>query len=311
MSATPAHTCLLPLPDLGLIRLKGPEARSFLQSQFTNDGNAVSATQAQLSGYCSPKGRLLALGTVLMLDASGEQFGLALPQSTLAATLKRLRMFVLRSKLVLDDASAEWPTLGLMGSQAATALARLDVVAPAADWGTTIASGLIVLRRPGPLPRYELRATPERLADCAERLALPAGHRDDWALQDIAAGLPEVVAGTLDQWVPQAVALDRLGGVSFTKGCYPGQEIVARVHYLGRVKQGLFRATVTADDVPAGARIVAAASDGAAGQVVRAVPCGTGQWALLLSLNLEASTGVLNLDGDAAATLHDVVAVNF
>jgi tRNA-modifying protein YgfZ len=311
MSEISAPTLLLPLTGLGLIRLQGPEARAFLQSQLTNDANAVSAEQAQLSGYCSPKGRLLALGTVLMLDASGEQFGLTLAQSTLPATLKRLRMFVLRSKLTLDDASADWSALGLMGPKAAQALAQLDLAAPATDWGTTLADGLLVLRRPGPVPRYELRGTPQRLADCAARLQLPVGQRNDWDLQDIAAGLPEVAAETVDQWVPQAVALDRLGGVSFTKGCYPGQEIVARVHYLGRVKQGLFRASVSADTAHAGTRVLAGQGDGAAGQVVRAARRSDGTWMLLLSLNLDATDRHLRLDEAGEAALDDITAINF
>ena len=227
----------LPLEGSGLIRAVGPEAMSFLQNQLTNDANLLTPAQGQLSGYCSPKGRLLAVFTVLQLGA--DDFALALPAALLAPTLKRLKMFVLRSKLALSDASAELPTLGVMGDQVAEALSAQGFVVPAHDYGTAQHEGVWLLRRPGCVPRFELRAAPARLAALQQALNLPTAHADDWALAEVLAGIPQVTTETTDQFVPQTINLDTAGGVSFTKGCYPGQEIVARVHYLGRVKQRL------------------------------------------------------------------------
>lgn len=227
----------LPLDGLGLIRATGPEAQGFLQSQLTNDAKRLMPTQGQLSGYCSPKGRLLAVFTLLQLGA--EDFALALPLALVAPTLKRLRMFVLRSKLTLSDASAELPALGVMGDEVAGALSTQGFMVPSSDYGVAQHDGVWLLRRPGPVPRFELRAAPARLAALQQILNLPAASSDDWALAEVLAGIPQVTAETSDQFVPQTINLDTAGGVSFTKGCYPGQEIVARVHYLGRIKQRL------------------------------------------------------------------------
>ncbi len=232
-----SNAASLPLDDLGLIRASGAEARSFLQNQLTNDAKLITPTQGQLSGYCSPKGRLLAVFTVLQLGA--DDFALALPATLVAPTLKRLKMFVLRSKLTLSDASTELPTLGVMGAQITDALSTQGFVVPTSDYGVTAHDGIWLLRRPGPVPRFELRATPERLAALQQALNLPLASADDWALAEVLAGIPQVTAETTDHFVPQTIDLDSAGGVSFTKGCYPGQEIVARVHYLGRVKQRL------------------------------------------------------------------------
>lgn len=230
-------TACLPLDGLGLIRATGPEAQSFLQSQLSNDSKLLTPTQGQLSGYCSPKGRLLAVFTMLQLGV--DDFALALPIALAAPTLKRLKMFVLRSKLTLADASTELPALGLMGDQVSDALSAQGFIVPSSDYGVAQHDGAWLLRRPGPLPRFELRAPPTRLAALQQALNLPPASAEDWALAELLAGIPQVTAETVDHFVPQTINLDTAGGVSFTKGCYPGQEIVARVHYLGRVKQRL------------------------------------------------------------------------
>lgn len=227
----------LRLDGLGLIRATGPEAQGFLQSQLSNDSKLITPAQGQLSGYCSPKGRLLAVFTVLQLGA--DDFGLALPAALVVPTLKRLKMFVLRSKLTLTDASAELPALGLMGDPLAELLSAQGFVVPTFDYGVVQHDGVWLLRRPGPVPRFELRAAPARLATLQQALNLPLSQAEDWALAELLAGIPQVTAETSDEFVPQTINLDTAGGVSFTKGCYPGQEIVARVHYLGRVKQRL------------------------------------------------------------------------
>lgn len=244
--SNPLHSdaASLPLSGLGLIRASGPEARSFLQNQLTNDAKLLMPTQGQLSGYCSPKGRLLAVFTVLQLGE--DDFALALPSALVAATLKRLKMFVLRSKLMLSDASAELPAIGVMGVQAAEALRARGFTVPHSDYGVTQHDDVWLLRRPGPLPRFELRAVSERLAALQRALNLPSADTEDWSLAEVLAGIPQVTAETTDHFVPQTINLDSAGGVSFTKGCYPGQEIVARVHYLGRVKQRLRLAQASA-----------------------------------------------------------------
>lgn len=294
----------LPLERLGLIRATGPEARSFLQSQLTNDAKLLTSAQGQLSGYCSPKGRLLAVFTVLQLGE--DDFALTLPVGLVAPTLKRLKMFVLRSKLTLSDASAELPAFGVLGEQVAEALAAQGFVLPASDYGVAQHDGVWLLRRPGPVPRVELRAAPERLAALQQALNLPLASSDDWALAEVLAGLPQVATETADHFVPQTIDLDSAGGVSFTKGCYPGQEIVARVHYLGRVKQRLHLATCTAIADPGTSVFTAEGHPQPVGEVMACAPFAGQGFALSMALSLEhgssASLRLGAVDGPAIGT---------
>lgn len=285
-----ASTGVLPLDALALLRATGPEARSFLQNQLTNDLREVSGERAQLAGYCSPKGRLLAVMTVQQL--AEDDFALQLPAGIAAATLKRLRMFVLRSKLTLNDASSEIASLGLMGAEAATQLARLGLAAPAEPYAVSTGTGTWLLRCPGPVPRFELRAAPAQLEAMAAELALPPLQPGAWALAEVLAGTPQVSEQTLDRFVPQTVDLDRAGGVSFVKGCYPGQEIVARVHYLGRAKQRL-RLARSAAVVASGTAVLDEAGH-SVGEVMACAAAGSEGALASLSLNVNHGTAPLH-----------------
>ena len=282
----------LPLPNLGLICASGSEARSFLQGQLTHDAALLTPQQGQLSGYCSPKGRLLAVFTVAMPEA--DTFYLSLPAPLVAPTLKRLKLFVLRSKLVLEDASATLPASGLLGEGAVAALQQLGLPAPETPYATASAQGITVQRLAGALPRFLLRGDARALA------SLPQAREEDWAAAEVTAGTPQVQAETLDLFVPQTIDLDLAGGLSFTKGCYPGQEIVARVHYLGRLKARLHRSSCEFPALP-GTAVYAADGDGqSVGEVVFATAPG-----LLLTLKL-THTGSTQLrlgtpDGPALA----------
>lgn len=297
------------LDDLALLRARGPEARSFLQSQLSNDLAQVSATHAQLSGYCSPKGRLLAVFSVSQLE-SADSFGLELPAELLPTTLKRLRLFVLRSKLVLDDGSREWPALGLAGPGAADILQGLGLAVPESAMATATQDQVWVLRRPGPWPRFVLRAAPDRLARIEPALgALPTLAWNDWSLAELLAGVPVVQTPTVDSFVPQTVDLDLAGGISFSKGCYPGQEIVARVHYLGRLKQRLHLARCDQPAEPGQAVLLAAGDGQAVGTVMACAAQPDGGQRLALSLQLErAQAGDLRLGRSDGPALTEVCA---
>lgn len=274
------------LPDWGLIRAEGPEAMAFLQAQLSNDLNAVSRQQAQLSGYCSAKGRLLTVLTVSRLDREGS-YGLELPTELLAASLKRLRMYVLRSKLSLDDVSASLPALALAGREASARLQQLGLPVPEGALACAWDGDLQISRRPGDWPRFLLRAPPERLHALRERLdtATPLDH-GHWRLAELLAGIPVVRSETVEHFVPQTVDLDLAGGISFSKGCYPGQEIVARVHYLGRLKQRLHLGFCDAPAAPGSAIYADDESGQAVGEVMDSAPLPDGRQALALSLNL-------------------------
>lgn len=290
VDALAATTTALPLAGLGVIRASGPDARSFLQSQLSNDASQVSPQQGQLSGYCSPKGRLLAVLTLLQLG--DEDFALSLPAELLPATLKRLKMFVLRSKLTLTDASAELPCIGLIGAEAASALQRLGTNSPEGAYAASRFEGGWALRRPGPLPRFQLWCGPELQASVSGALALPLGRAEDWLLAEVLSGLPQVLSETVDSFVPQTIDLDLAGGVSFTKGCYPGQEIVARVHYLGRVKQRLRLARATEKLAPG--TVLFDAEQRSVGTVMACVPLPDGGAAAGVSLNVSHQSAPLH-----------------
>lgn len=293
--------------ESALIRARGPEARGFLQSQLSNDADRVSEDLAQLSGYCSPKGRLLAVFGLIQLE-SPDSFGLELPAELLPATLKRLRMFVLRSRLTLDDASGDWPALALAGPASAEMLGSLGLPAPAEAWGCARTDGVLVLRRPGAWPRYQLHAAPERLAALETSLAArPALDEANWRLAELSAGTPVVRAGTVDRFVPQTANLDLAGGISFTKGCYPGQEIVARVHYLGRLKQRLHLADCDAPGQPGEPVLPASAGAQGLGEVMDSAPLPGGGYRLALVLQLERESGIeLRLGAGDGPPLRDL-----
>lgn len=227
------------LPDWGIIRARGAEAAQFLHGQLTQDIANLSAGQARLAGYCSPKGRLL--GTLLVWSPAPEELLLACGADVLPALLKRLSMFVLRAKCRLGDASAEFAIHGLCGP---VARSWLGDGAPSAPWscGSTGAGQVVRLPDVADTPRYLLLQPADAPAP-----ALPALPAHAWAALEVLSGVPRVTTATVEQFVPQMVNLDLVGGVHFQKGCYPGQEIVARSQYRGTLKR---RARLFASDTP-------------------------------------------------------------
>lgn len=240
---------LLDLSHLSILRAQGDDTQGFLQGQTSNDIRLVSETRSQLSAYCNPKGRMLAIFRIFKF---GDAYCLQLPGELTEATLKRLRMFVMRAKVKLDLADTELLRIGLSGPNAQHLLVENLGAAPLAPDESLTMQDVVVLRLPGPHARFELVAAPERMLALWPRLAAhaqPAGPAA-WSWLDIQAGIPTVLPGTTEEFVPQMANLELVGGVSFTKGCYPGQEIVARMHYLGRLKQRMFRAHVATSEQP-------------------------------------------------------------
>ncbi|MBW8848676.1 MAG: folate-binding protein YgfZ [Burkholderiales bacterium] len=216
------------LTDWGVIRAKGADAANFLHSQLTQDFALLDREHARLAGFCTAKGRLLA--TMVGWRGGDEEVLLALPAETLAATLKRLSMFVLRAKCKLSDASAEFAVYGLLGASAAEA------------W---------TLARDGDAVQIALPGSGRALRVQSAASPAPAGATmspDDWAFAEAEAGMAWVRGATVEAFVPQMINFEVLGGVNFKKGCYPGQEIVARSQYRGTIKR---RLQVFETDTPA------------------------------------------------------------
>ncbi|MDH4061444.1 MAG: folate-binding protein [Aquincola sp.] len=245
------------LDEWGVIRATGPDAAAFLHGQLTNDIEHLETGVARLAGYCSAKGRLLA--SFVVWRPAPDEVLLACSADLLPATLKRLSMFVLRAKCRLSDASGDFALYGLAGAPAA-------------------ATGL----RPGE-SRSDAGRHTIRLADvdgvARAMLAQPAGdappaypplEAGSWQWLEAASGVPRIVAATSEQFVPQMVNLELVGGVNFQKGCYPGQEVVARSQYRGTLKRRAFLFTLPVPARP-GQELFDAADPGQpAGMVVNA-----------------------------------------
>ena len=236
------------LSRYGVLSVTGADARDFLHAQLTNDIENLALDRAALAGWCSAKGRLLA--TFLVIPAQ-QGFLLQLARDLAPAVAKRLSMFVLRSKVKVADESDSWAQFGVWQADAP---ARVE-------WeGDSVR-----------VPVEERRFL--RLERGAGSLQC-AGKEEDWHLQEIRAGRPLITAATQDQFVPQMVNLETLGGVDFRKGCYPGQEIVARAQYRGQVKRRMVRLPA-----PAGAQLKPGAEfnggvvvDSAGGELLAVMP---------------------------------------
>ena len=294
---TPANLAtgfVAPLTDLGLIAVAGDDAAAFLHNQLTNDVEHLGTDQARLAGYCTPKGRLQA--TFLMWRDT-ENVYLQLPHAIQAPLQKRLSMFVLRAKAKLRDASEEAATgavLGLGGAKAADALAaRIGVALPDAPYRKIAGAFGSVIRLADAFgaPRFLWVTAPETAVAALGALQpdLALGGNQAWQLAQIHAGVPQVTQPTQEQFVPQMVNFELIGGVNFKKGCYPGQEIVARSQYLGKLKRRMVLATLPNAAARAGDEVFSSDDpDQPSGMIVSAAPNGAGGADALVEIKLAA-----------------------
>jgi hypothetical protein len=241
-------TVLCDLSQFGNIKVSGEEAQKFLQNLLSNDINAVNAKTAQLSSFNSPKGRMLA---TFIIWQQGGDYILQLPRSLSAAMHKKLSMYVLRAKVKVSDASEETVCLGLSGKDAARLIQQQFKLTLEQDWATAQYDNACVMRIAA--GRFQISTTPQQAMELWSKFSPPAQSAGStcWDWLNIRAGLPIVTPPTQEQFVLQMANLDALGGVSFKKGCYPGQEIVARTHYLGKQKRRMFLAHVESASAPA------------------------------------------------------------
>lgn len=279
---------LVDLSHLALIAVSGLDAERLLQGQFTNDIRQLGDHYAQLSAWCSPKGRVL---TNFLVFSRPNAYFLQLPQQMLESTLKRLRLYVLRADVQVVDASADLVRIGFSGLEPLARLQQELKAAPAAIDDVLQVDAVTVIRLRGVQPRYEivgpLNAVQPLWRSLAE-VARPVGA-SAWALLDIVAGLPTIYPETSDEFVPQMINWDLLGGISFTKGCYSGQEVIARTQYLGKLKRRLHLAHVdTLANLRPGLPLVADEGERARtiGKVINAEAHPDGGWELLVVIPL-------------------------
>ena len=216
------------LADRGVIRASGADAAAFLQGQLTNDVASLDGGSARLAGFCSAKGRLQA--SFIVWRPADDEFLLSCAADVLAPTLKRLAMFVLRAKCKLSDASEELALFGVAGP------AATPIVSRAAVWQRFPHAGASAIRLPdgGGLQRALLAAPAGAEIDVP---AAPAMTIESWHWLEVESGIVTIEAATVDRFVPQMVNFELVGGVDFKKGCYPGQEVIARSQYRGTTKR--------------------------------------------------------------------------
>ena len=242
------------LDDLGAVRVQGADAAGFLQGQLSNDIGRLASGHSQLSGYHTPQGRVIALLRLIWLG--GDDILAILPRELAPVVTARLSRFVLRAKVKIRDESEDWRIAGLVGVwtsndpqlRGITQSSSLSL-ATEPDGQTTFGSAIFVRvgsaagsLEMGGAPRWLVISSATASADDSPGMpTVTVADRELWRRLDIESGQPQVFASTSEQFVAQMLNLDALGAIAFDKGCYTGQEIIARAHYRGRVKRRLQR----------------------------------------------------------------------
>lgn len=296
--AVTANAHVFDLSATGLIAISGADSQTFLQGQVTNDIKLL-AQSAQFNGYCTPKGRLLALFYSFMLE---DVIYLQCPRDLIPDLVKRLRMYVLRSKVLVEDASDRLLTFGLASDTLSTTIEYLP--ATPHQLASTNLGTLIRLADAGNQQRALLIVQSEGAPACWQSLSatFTPSSTSAWEALEIQAGIPQVYATTKEQFVPQMVNLDALNGINFKKGCYTGQEIVARTHYLGKVKRRTLLAQLSSEQTPQAGDILHDSHQQEAGQLVRVAPATDHGWWVLAECRLEAKeAGTISWQGQPLA----------
>lgn len=286
------------LSDLGIIVAQGADTATFLHGQLSQDMANQPGNQARLAAYCSPKGRMLA--SLQCLRPAPDTYWLLTDVSVLPATLKRLTMFVLRSKVKLQDAAGTLCAVGLAG---ASAQAEVGERVPGTAWTHESTSGWMIRLPDAAGVMRCLWVGPSDQAGTWSA-GRPALSVEQWNWLQVMSGVPQIQAAGVDQFVPQMVNFELVGGVNFSKGCYPGQEIVARSQYRGTLKRRAFIVHASAP-LAAGLEVFSESDPGQpAGMVVNAaaVP-GSAAWSALVELKLNALDSALHAGAADGATL--------
>jgi tRNA-modifying protein YgfZ len=231
---------LYPIVNLGVISVSGSDAAHFLQGQITCDINTITESECSLGAFCTPKGRVI---STFLLIKKWHHFLIILPLELLDVIKKRLQLYILRADVQLADSSEEFSLIGFDSPAKSIAGETL----PDKHFSVTKLNRGTCISLPSPKPRYLVLSTPETAVEIWSKLIeknhfTPASS-DRWDYLNILSGIPWLNLQTTEEFIPQMLNLDKLGGISFEKGCYTGQEIVARTHYLGKSKRRMYLAT--------------------------------------------------------------------
>lgn len=281
------------LSDWGAIRASGPDAAPFLHGQLTQDFALLGTGEARLAAFCNAKGRMQA--SFVGFKRQPDEILLLCPADVLPATLKRLKMFVLRAKAVLSDASADVAVWGAVGATLPAGLAT-------PVWSRHTEAGQDWLRLPPAegVPRALVCAAPAWAPPPeAARLA-----PETWQWLAVRSGVAMVTQAVFEQFVPQMLNYESVGGVNFKKGCYPGQEVVARSQFRGTLKRRAYVVHTPGTPQPGQPVFHASDAEQPCGTVVLAAPHPLGGHDAIVSMQTSAADGpALTLDTPQGAPL--------
>jgi folate-binding protein YgfZ len=308
LTATANDNVLCDLNHLGLLEISGADAVAFLQGQVTNDVKLLmgqdNKSSAHYSAYCNPKGRMLAL---FLAFAQHDHLYLQFNRTLLEPIMKRLKMYVMRSKVEIKDASNSMIKFGLNGPDATSILAGMFSKVPAQDYELVSLDNGAVLKLPSTdnHSRFQIFIDAENapiIWDALKPKTRLVG-KPCWDWLEIQAGIPDVELATQEQFVPQMLNLDILNGINFKKGCYTGQEIVARTHYLGSVKRRTYLTSLNTGNLdtvqaPKAGDKVSDATQNEVGQIVRTAPNASNGYDALIEMRIDSLKTVAQLSGN-------------
>jgi folate-binding protein YgfZ len=280
---------MVPLLDRAWLIFRGSDARQFLHDQLTAGVADIPDSETRLASYCSPQGRVLALFRVT--GDADDGLRVELPAALAESISRRLKMFVLRADVRIEHA-ADITALGCWGDGVIRPLESSDLPVPDGPFQVGRRHDISVTRLPGPTPRFQLTGPPAWVTEIWQQWRTEArpANTVDWQYLDVQAGLPDIGTDTTDQFLPQSLGLEHWHAVSLRKGCYPGQEVIARAHYRGRLKRHLYRAVCEGAGPDPGMDVV---DDGGkrVGTIVSAAPGPEGNTLVLAVMHERASAG--------------------
>lgn len=299
-----AGNTIMDLSQLGLIALHGEDTLNFMQNLFCNDVRDVTEQVSQLNAMCSAKGRIIANFRLFM---RGDSYYIQLPIEQVEPILKKLQMYKLMSKVDIVDASNSFVRIGCSGPTIEEELSHIIKQLPSAVNDVEQQGKLSLIRVPGKHPRFELIGEVEEIKAAWQRLnvqSAPVGSYQ-WQLHDILNGLPNIYQATSEAFVPQTANLHLINALSFTKGCYPGQEVVARSQYLGKLKRQMYLAHIDSESTAQpGDDVFNLQTGETVGKVVDCQPSPDQGYELLAVLKIsEAETQPLTLDTNSDVQL--------
>lgn len=294
------------LSNQGLIKVHGEDAESFLQNQFTNDIRNITIDTHQLTAWCSPKGRIIATFRVFK---KANSYYLSLSHDLIEHVIKKLRLYVMMSKVTIEDVSETIIHFGFTGEHAEEKLAEIleaqSAHLPTETSQTTSYKTVSILRLPSSIPCFEIFSEIDDAKtlwdNCANKAAQASNDR--WAYLNIRSGLPQISEANTESWIPQMVNYIAVDGVDFKKGCYPGQEVVARLNYLGKTKRRMYRIRINTKQLPNINDTIISETDKQAGKILNAAKSPNGHIEALSVLKIAESEKPLTLSLDENATI--------